>query len=78
MRPDIPEGMRCPNCGSLDHAVIDKRGSGDANWRRRKCGKCGFRWTTYERSQNNTQHLVVGGLQTPGKSLTLSHVRRPQ
>jgi transcriptional repressor NrdR len=43
--------MKCPFCGCLDDKVIDSRTSkeGDVIRRRRKCDKCGERFTSYER-----------------------------
>ena len=43
--------MRCPFCGDEDSRVVDSRDSesGDAVRRRRECGYCGRRYTTYER-----------------------------
>jgi transcriptional repressor NrdR len=43
--------MRCPYCFSDDTQVIDSRETEDraAVRRRRECGKCGKRCTTYER-----------------------------
>lgn len=43
--------MRCPYCKADDTAVIDSRISedGDSVRRRRECGECGKRFTTYER-----------------------------
>ncbi len=42
--------MKCPFCGSLDTQVIDSRvsESGDAIRRRRRCGNCDKRFTTFE------------------------------
>ncbi len=42
--------MNCPFCGHPDDKVIDSRSSseGSAVRRRRECGKCGKRFTTYE------------------------------
>jgi transcriptional repressor NrdR len=42
--------MRCPKCGCLEDKVIDSRASreGATIRRRRECGKCGHRFTTYE------------------------------
>ena len=42
--------MRCPKCGSQDDKVIDSRASreGATIRRRRQCGKCAHRFTTYE------------------------------
>jgi transcriptional repressor NrdR len=43
--------VRCPFCGDEDSRVVDSRDSesGDAVRRRRECGFCGRRYTTYER-----------------------------
>ncbi|SNZ02984.1 transcriptional repressor NrdR [Persephonella hydrogeniphila] len=43
--------MKCPNCGSLNDKVVDTRQSKDGTVirRRRECLDCGFRFTTYER-----------------------------
>src|SRR5262245_50505514 len=41
--------MRCPKCTSDTLSVIDSRGDGNSIRRRRQCGKCGFRFTTFER-----------------------------
>ncbi len=45
--------MKCPNCGSLKDKVLDTRQSKDGTVirRRRECLECGFRFTTYERLQ---------------------------
>lgn len=49
--------MRCPYCQARENRVIDSReiGSGDSIRRRRECGSCGRRFTTYER-------VELGGL----------------
>ncbi|RCS56779.1 transcriptional regulator NrdR [Parvibium lacunae] len=43
--------MRCPFCGHADTQVLDTRVSdeGDVIRRRRRCGDCDRRFTTYER-----------------------------
>jgi transcriptional repressor NrdR len=41
--------MKCPFCGSGDSHVIDTRSSGERIRRRRECGVCDRRFTTYER-----------------------------
>jgi transcriptional repressor NrdR len=43
--------MKCPFCGHLETQVIDTRVSEDADFirRRRQCGNCEKRFTTYER-----------------------------
>jgi transcriptional repressor NrdR len=45
--------MKCPFCGNADTQVVDSRTSeeGDAIRRRRQCGSCGKRFTTYERAE---------------------------
>ncbi|MEZ4387670.1 MAG: transcriptional regulator NrdR [Candidatus Krumholzibacteriia bacterium] len=42
--------MRCPNCGVDEDRVIDSRSvrEGRGVRRRRECGACGARYTTYE------------------------------
>ena len=46
--------MKCPYCSNLDTRVIDSRltDSNDSVRRRRMCQKCGKRFTTYERLEN--------------------------
>ena len=46
-----PAAMRCPMCGEEDTRVIDSRPTdqGTTIRRRRACGQCGHRFTTYER-----------------------------
>jgi transcriptional repressor NrdR len=43
--------VHCPFCGDEDSRVVDSRDSesGDTIRRRRECGHCGRRYTTYER-----------------------------
>jgi transcriptional repressor NrdR len=45
--------MRCPFCSSSSTRVVDSRLTepGDAVRRRRECGDCGNRFTTYERAE---------------------------
>ena len=45
--------MKCPYCHHPDTQVVDSRNSeeGDAIRRRRQCGQCGKRFTTYERAE---------------------------
>ena len=44
--------MKCPFCGHLETQVVETRVSEDADFirRRRQCGACEKRFTTYERS----------------------------
>jgi transcriptional repressor NrdR len=43
--------MRCPQCGERESRVVDSRDLDDAATirRRRECGTCSLRFTTYER-----------------------------
>ena len=41
--------MFCPKCNSEKTSVTDSRSDGGAIRRRRECGDCGVRFTTYER-----------------------------
>lgn len=45
--------MRCPKCGSMDSRVVETRTADDGRSirRRRECTGCGFRFTTYERME---------------------------
>jgi transcriptional repressor NrdR len=46
--------MRCPWCGQDDDRVVDSRPAEDAASvrRRRECGACGRRFTTFERAED--------------------------
>jgi transcriptional repressor NrdR len=50
--------MKCPFCGSDDSRVIDTRASGERIRRRRECGACEKRFTTYERVVLNNPMVV--------------------
>jgi transcriptional repressor NrdR len=45
--------MRCPQCGDRETRVVDSRDLDDAATirRRRECGSCSMRFTTYERTE---------------------------
>ncbi len=51
--------MRCPECGNLNDKVVETRESKDGRYirRRRECLKCGRRFTTYEKIEE--EHLYV-------------------
>ena len=51
--------MICPECGNLKDKVIETRESKDGRYirRRRECLKCGRRFTTYEKIEE--EHLYV-------------------
>lgn len=55
----------CPNCGSDNWLVIDTRPTENGRRRRKECGDCGERWTTYEipQAELNTLKAQVDGLQ---------------
>ena len=60
--------MRCPFCSSEDTQVKDSRQAedGTAVRRRRLCGKCGGRFTTFERVQlRDLQVMKNSGKRTP-------------
>lgn len=40
--------MKCPKCGSSALAIVDSRQSNETIRRRRKCLKCGHRFSTFE------------------------------
>ncbi|MDR2841625.1 MAG: transcriptional regulator NrdR [Spirochaetaceae bacterium] len=52
--------MRCPHCGNIDDRVIESRtlANGDAVRRRRECGGCGFRFTSYERIEEKPMMVI--------------------
>lgn len=52
--------MHCPRCKSEDTAVIDSRlaEDGRAVRRRRECGKCEYRFTTFERQELSSLIVV--------------------
>lgn len=52
--------MKCPFCGADDTQVIDSRvnDDGDSIRRRRKCGGCDKRFTTYETAELHLPQVV--------------------
>jgi len=52
--------VRCPHCSSIDDKVIESRtlANGDAIRRRRECSSCGYRFTSYERTEDK-QFMVI-------------------
>ena len=55
--------MRCPSCGERDTRVVDSRDLDDAATirRRRECGVCSTRFTTYERVESARLTVVKRG-----------------
>lgn len=53
--------MRCPFCKEDDDKVIDSRATdgGQSIRRRRRCLKCGRRFTTYERAEEAVKLAVI-------------------
>lgn len=52
--------MICPKCKNKETRVLDSRETNEQREirRRRKCSKCGFRFTTFERVEN-TNFIVI-------------------
>lgn len=50
--------MRCPYCLNQDTKVIETRISEDSIRRRRMCEKCGKRFTTFERIENQPVAVI--------------------
>ncbi|MCX7737924.1 MAG: transcriptional regulator NrdR [Hydrogenothermaceae bacterium] len=52
--------MKCPKCGSLEDKVLETRQSKDGMVikRRRECLACGYRYTTYERIEEETIKVI--------------------
>jgi transcriptional repressor NrdR len=52
--------VRCPHCGSFDDKVVESRtlANGEAIRRRRECGACGYRFTSYERIEDK-QFMII-------------------
>lgn len=43
--------MKCPNCGYAETKVLDSRPMENSIRRRRTCGNCGYRFTTFETAE---------------------------
>jgi transcriptional repressor NrdR len=78
--------MRCPFCGHVDTAVKDSRTTEDHTSirRRRICGECGSRFTTFERVQlRDLTVLKRSGMRVPfdrdklAKSINMALHKRP-
>lgn len=52
--------MRCPKCGSFEDKVLETRQSKDGIVikRRRECLECGYRFTTYERIEEEIIKVI--------------------
>src|SRR5665647_3048253 len=78
--------MKCPFCGHLETQVVETRVTEEADFirRRRQCGACEKRFTTYERPDVNFPAIVKkDGRRTEFKrskiqeSMTLALRKRP-
>ena len=68
--------MRCPHCGASESRVIESRegGSQAAVRRRRECGQCKTRFTTYERIEPRRLLVVKkNGLRVPYERTKLAN-----
>lgn len=56
----VPGRLRCPHCAHPINAVMDSRGVVECDHirRRRKCGRCGERFTTFETHEARYDDLV--------------------
>lgn len=52
--------MKCPHCGSKNDKVIESRtlADGSAIRRRRECGDCSYRFTSYERIEDKPLMVI--------------------
>ena len=65
--------MKCPFCGHVDTQVVETRVSEDGDFvrRRRQCGACEKRFTTYERPEVNFPAVV----KKDGRRIEYEHVK---
>ncbi|MBK8130559.1 MAG: transcriptional repressor NrdR [bacterium] len=78
--------MRCPICANQDDRVIDSRAAkeGRAIRRRRECGQCGHRFTTYEAIEDHQVQVIKNnGAREPFdrekvyRGLSIACIKRP-
>jgi len=50
--------MRCTYCKAQNSRVLDSREAEESTRRRRECGKCGKRFTTYERVEKTDLAVI--------------------
>jgi transcriptional repressor NrdR len=60
--------MKCRVCSSEGHRVLETAERDNAVRRRRKCDRCGHRWTTWEREEaapidREAIHATIAALQ---------------
>lgn len=49
--------MKCAICASADSRVLDTVATDEYIRRRRKCERCGHRWTTFERDERTNPRI---------------------
>ena len=78
--------MRCPECDAIENRVVDTRGSrgGHAVRRRRECGVCSARFTTYEHIEERNLYVLKQDGRTEefdrtklSRSITIACTKRP-
>lgn len=50
--------MKCPFCGNIETQVLESRDTEEGIRRRRECGKCQRRFTTYEKVRRTVLWIV--------------------
>jgi len=50
--------MKCPFCGNIETQVLESRDTEEGIRRRRECGKCERRFTTYEKIRKSVLWVV--------------------
>lgn len=68
--------MICPVCNSEDHGVIDTAAIDGAIRRRRACGNCKHRWTTFERNEHASVTVPAAELEAVRDSISAILTRR--
>jgi transcriptional repressor NrdR len=51
--------MKCAICNGADSRVLDTVATDDYIRRRRRCERCGHRWTTFERDERTSPRIDV-------------------
>ena len=51
--------LKCPKCGYAQSYVIDSRSVDGGIKRRRECGSCGARFTTYESPKETAKKTIL-------------------
>jgi len=79
----MAKGILCPKCSSDKSMVVDSRGTADNSIRRRRlCGACGGRFTSYEIVVGEGVEMAAQELKTQADTVEkemsklLEHIRR--